>query len=253
MTTTKTKPTAQNGKPEAHPLAEAIKHEEEIRELAEMIWAEADEVNVTPNLLRELRSLLRAPIPTGFIEHVGEVPGKPYASTGVRSVQVQMDRLDNVLGAHNWGYRATYSDDGKRCYVKAWVGTEDSPVFWRDSWGGVKSGSTEGNVFKGSFTNAAKPAFARLGPAWEVYVGAADFDPDTDASAAKAQDGPAENSPERPLKPKKAEALSKIIGEAGLSEHLPNKLRSFGKKELTDLTVEQGLELYEWAQGGKDG
>lgn len=198
---------ASNGKPNGEPtpeqkLAQAIEHEEAIRVEAEAIWDRfrddledgkirvigGEALGISAALLRELRPLLRRSIPSGFIEHVGEVSGKPYESTGVKSVQVQMDRLDNVLGPENWGYRATYEADGKLCYVVAWIGPNDAPLVIRDSWGGVRAGSGEGNIRKGAFTNAAKLAFARLGPAWEVYVGAADFDPDTDKAAAEAQE-----------------------------------------------------------------
>lgn len=241
--------TANGGTPS--PLAAAIAYEEAIREEAEAIWTadeNAGDPSVEAFIFRQLRPLLRRPIPTGFIEHVGEVTGKPYASDGVRSVQVQIDRLDNVLGPHNWGYEANHHSDGKRCYVKAWVGQASDPLFVRDSWGGMNRGSTEGNLFKGSFTNAAKLAFARLGPGWEVYVGAADFDPDTDEAAAKAQEGADDQPTEQKLTPEQAEKLQAIVEAAGLKDHLEMKLRQFGASKLTDLTVEQGMALWEWTQ-----
>jgi hypothetical protein len=51
----------------------------------------------------------------------------------------------------------------------------------------VNRGSTQGNLRKGSFTNAAKQALARIGPAHEVYIGVTDHDPDVDEEAAKQQ------------------------------------------------------------------
>jgi hypothetical protein len=176
-----------NGRPvETDMLAAAITHEEAIRAEAEAIRGDASEL--TPALLRKLRPLLRKPIPSAFIQSVGVVKGKPYESTGIKSVQVQMDRLDNVLGSDWWGYTRTFHDDGRLCEVVAWVGSDpERPLVRRDSFGGVNQASTTGNLYKGSFTNAAKPCFARLGPGWEVYVGATDFDPDTDAEAAQAQ------------------------------------------------------------------
>lgn len=242
---------ATNGQPPTNDIAEAIAHEEAIREEADAIWTKeewADHGDLNPWLFRELRPLLRKPIPAGFIEHVGEVTGKPYESTGVKSVQIQMDRLDNVLGPMNWGYEATHTEDGKRCHVVAWIGKKADPLFERDSWGGVNRGSTEGNIWKGSFTNAAKLAFARLGPGWEVYVGAADFDPDTDKDAAKVQtEAPAD--PTRKLPAEKVAKLEEAVTAAGLTDHLPMKLRSFGVESLSDLTVEQGISVYEWCQG----
>lgn len=248
--TTKEAPANGQVSTEVQQLQEAIAHEEQIREEAEAIWAKdewADNSDLNPWLFRELRPLLRKPIPPGFIEHVGKVEGKPYESTGVRSVQVQMDRLDNVLGPHNWGYRPEHTENGKRCHVIAWVGSEKDPMFVRGSWGGVNRGSSEGNIWKGSFTNAAKLAFARLGPGWEVYVGAADFDPDTDEDAATAQDAPAATpDPSRKLPAEKVAKLDEAVTAAGLKDHLPMKLRSFGVESLADLTVEQGITVYEW-------
>lgn len=235
-------------------LAEAIAHEQSIADEATAIWSKDEWADSDMNrwLYAELRPLLRRQIPKGFIEHVGKVEGKPYESTGVKSVQVQMDRLDNVLGADAWGYEATYSEGGKLCHVRAWIGAKDAPLIERDSYGGVARGSSLGNVYKGSFTNAAKLAFARLGPGWEVYVGAADFDPDTDKDAAEAQakEKAGESEQTRKLPPEKIATLAEAIDKAGLSEHLGTKLRGFGISSLDDATVEQGISLWEWAQGG---
>lgn len=245
-----------NGKTEQGTLAEAIAYEQAIADEANAIWdrdEHAELLQIDCRLLRELRPLLRRQIPHGFIEHVGEVTGKPYESTGVRSVQVQMDRLDNVLGPENWGYEATYSNDGKRCYVRAWVGTKDAPLYTRDSWGGVNRGSTEGNIWKGSFTNAAKLALARLGPAWEVYVGAADFDPDTDKDAAEQQGkSNGEKAEAKPIGKERGERLEKIVADASLSDHLPAKLRALGIKSLDKATEAQGMAVYEWASDAAD-
>lgn len=255
--------TKQNGKPpepERNEIAEAIAYEEEIRQRAETIWDEKDDwENLTPDLFRQLRPLLREPIHQGFIQKVGQVTGKPYESTGIRSVQVQMDRLDNVLGPHNWGYRAEYRDDGKLCHVTAWVGDKDpssSPIV-RDSWGGVNRGSTDGNIWKGSFTNAAKLAFARLGPGWEVYVGAADFDPDTDEDAAAVQEAVEPAPPVPGIAPESLlmlrERFDNLIGED--KEKLKQfkvKLGSLGVSArsrdtaLASLTPAQAIDLDEW-------
>ncbi len=249
-------PTHANGDGVASALAEAIQYEQRIADEASALWDSegwAFSGKLDRAKLAELRALLRRPIPRGFIEHVGVVTGKPYESSGIRSVQVQMDRLDNVLGPDGWGYQAKFSEDGKLCHVRAWVGYQAQPLYERDSYGGVKQGSSLGNVYKGSFTNAAKLAFARLGPGWEVYVGAADFDPDTDKAAAEAQAGAGEPT-KRKLPEEKVAPLAAAVEKAGLSEHLDTKLRGFGAKKLEDLTVEQAVSLYEWTQGGgKDG
>lgn len=233
---------------EKDPLVAAIEYEQKILADANEAWG--DDVHITPALYVTLRALARKPIPPGFIEHVGAVTGKPYESTGVKSVQVQMDRLDNVFRSF-WGYQRTFTENGTLCEVVAWIGpNENEPYVRRDSFGGVDRGSTKGNVYKGSFTNAAKPAFARLGPGWEVYVGAADFDPDTDKAAAEQQGAESPSADKsRPLPAEKVEPLLKVVEAAGLTDQLPMKLRAFGVKKAEDLTVEQALGVHEWAQG----
>lgn len=178
-------------------LADAIAYEESIAEEARGAWAEWREENgdspyLTASLLNTLLPLLRRPIPAGFIKYVPKLEkGKPYESTGVSNVQVQINRMDNVLGPINWGWTEDYQNNGQLCRVTVWVGEpeggEGPPLLQRSSYGGVDRGSTTGNVYKGSFTNAAKRALAMVGPGNEVYLGAADFDPDTDEDAANEQ------------------------------------------------------------------
>lgn len=150
---------------------------------------------------------LQMPIPPAYIETVGRVTGKPYESTGIRSVQVQIDRMNNVLTPLWWWYQTDYEAQGQLCTVTVFVGDpsaspvevsrfgSERPEFvdpgvltWRSSRGGVDRGSTTGNVYKGSFTNAAKLAFARLGVGHEIYLGSSDFDPDVDSDAAKGDE-----------------------------------------------------------------
>lgn len=170
-----------NGSDPVDPLAAAMQSEEAIAAEAAEIRGESGEL--TAELFNRLWPLLRRPIPAAFIQTVGKVSGKPYESTGIRSVQVQIDRMNNVLGPLNWNYSDEYEQDGKLAKVTVRVLFGDEEIT-RSARGGVNQGSTLGNIYKGSFTNAAKLAFARLGPGHEVYLGAADLDPDTDAAAA---------------------------------------------------------------------
>lgn len=249
-----------NGTPAApDPLIEAIAYEEQIAEDAAEIRGDAKEL--TPELFMELRPLLRKPIPSAFIVTTGKVEGKPYPSTGVKSLQVLTDRMDNVLTPFWWRYDVEYvgpegidargvPNAGRLAEVTVYVGSDhDKPLIVKRSRGGVNQASTIGNLFKGSETNAAKRAFAAIGPAWEVYVGAADFDPDVDPDAAKAQakTGGEEAAP-RKLPAEKVETLQKAITEAGLDPFLEMKLRSFGAAAISDLTVEQGVAIWEWVQ-----
>ena len=91
---------------------------------------------LTPELFARLLPLLREPIPAGFIKTVGKVEGKPYESTGIRSVQVQIDRMDSVLSPLWWREDVEYFEQGKLAKVTVEVGMPDAPMFRRSSYGG---------------------------------------------------------------------------------------------------------------------
>jgi len=169
-------------------MAEAVRYEQTIAEEAAQIRGES--TVLTPDLFLRLYPLLCRPIPQGFIQRVPPTKGKPYPSTGIRSVQVQIDRMNNVLTPLWWWDSAEHEDAGKLCTVTVSVGLRaDTPLVLAStsSKGGVGQASNAGNLYKGSYTNAAKLAFARLGVGHEVYVGATDFDPDVDRDLAEAQ------------------------------------------------------------------
>lgn len=174
--------------PEEALLREAIEHEQAIADRARGVWDDSEELS--PLLLERLYPLLAEPIPEAFIVRSPAGAGKPYESTGIKSVQVQIDRMNNVLGPAWWHDKASWNDDGTVCWVKVYIGRigdEHPPLAIRHAVGGVDRGNTRGNLYKGSYTNAAKPAFARLGPGHEIYIGAADFDPDVNPQAAEEQ------------------------------------------------------------------
>ena len=190
MPAVKDKQSTQNGAAEKlDPLTEAILFEQEITQIAEGIRGE--ETVLTPALLSKLLPLLRKPIPQGFIVTTEATKGKPYKSTGIKSLQVQVNRLDNVLGPMNWSWLTTWEQEGRLAEVVAhiWQGHDEDRIalVTRRARGGVNQASTTGNLYKGSETNAAKLCLARLGVGWEVYVGATDFDPDVDPDAAEQQ------------------------------------------------------------------
>lgn len=238
----------QKNEPDA--LAQAMGYEEGIAD--EAATTRGEEQSLTPELFMALRKLLRKPIPPAYIEQIPALDkGKPYESTGVRSVQVQIDRMDNVLTPLWWNYgEPDYSSDAKVCKVTVTVDVAGYPLI-RSSYGGVQAGSGEGNIRKGAFTNAAKLAIARIGPGWEIYVGAPDLDPDVNKAVAEQQGAASSPEPEsQKLSEERAVRLMEIVKMGGLEETLPAKLRSFGAKKLTDLTTEQAVGLYEWTQGG---
>lgn len=174
-------------------LADAIASEQQIAQEAAAIREKSDDQALTPALFLELYPLLCKPIPAGFIQKIGATKGKPYISTGIRSVQVQIDRMNNVLTPLWWRDMVEYEDGGKLATVTVIVGDYQrpdlEPLVIRSSRGGVGQGSGIGNIYKGSYTNAAKLAFARLGPGHEVYLGAADLDPDVNQEVADQSSG----------------------------------------------------------------
>lgn len=186
---TATAKTEQNGNGKVDPLTEAILYEQQIAEEAAGIREDA--TTITPELLAQLLPLLRKPIPKGFIVTTPSGPGKPYESTGIKSMQVQINRLDNVLLPFNWSWHTAYDQEGKLAEVMAtiWQGHDEDRIslVTRHARGGMNQASTLGNLYKGSETNAAKLCFARLGPGHEVYVGATDYDPDVNEDAAGEQ------------------------------------------------------------------
>jgi hypothetical protein len=211
-------------RPAMSPAEQAIVYEASIAEEAARIKGDAGYLNA--ELLAKLFPLLMKAIPSAYIEHVGAVKGKPYESTGVRSVQVQIDRLNNVLGPGNWRDNYTYEDEGRICHVAITVlgdfleNGEREILVTRSSYGGVDHASTRGNFYKGSYTNAAKVAIARLGPGHEIYVGVPDLDPDVSAEMAKDASGAAEKEEPKAKKigAEEIEQLKKLWKQSGVDE-----------------------------------
>lgn len=232
-------------------LAAAIESEAGLAQRAAEIRGDATELD--RELFLKLAPLMREKIPEGFVSEVTAGEGKPYPSKGVRSLQVQIDRMDAIWTPLWWGWNTEWIEP-QLAEVMVWVGDVDpaNAMVRRFARGGMNRGSTVGNHYKGTETNAAKLAFARLGVGHEIYLGAADFDPDTDEDAAKAQEQLPLGEPSdstRKLPADKIEPLERAIKAAGLEDHLPMKLRSFGVESLKDLTVDQAVSVYEWAQG----
>jgi hypothetical protein len=190
---------------EATKLAEAIASEAIIADEAAKLREGAGEL--TAELFMALYPLLCKPIPSAFIESISATKGKPYESTGVRSVQVQIDRMNNVLTPLWWWDEAEYEDGGKLAKVTVFVGNPGAPMLHRSSRGGVSQGTGAGNIYKGSYTNAAKVAFARVGVGHEVYLGAADLDPDVNAEVANEPTKTAEKQPVSEIGPGIAQKL----------------------------------------------
>lgn len=253
--TAKTQTKAEENGTAPNPLAEAMASEQAIE--AEAIEIRGDATELDGELYLKLWPLLKRPIPKAFIVTTEATKGKPYPSTGVKSLQVLIDRMNNVLTPLWWWYSVDYLGEGAEAGTLAEVtvyvgrrGHADKPghvLTMATSRGGVNQASTIGNRYKGSETNAAKRAFAQIGPGHEVYLGATDHDPDTDPDAAKQQEssGKAADTA-KPIGKERADKLAEIVEKAGLTGHLPAKLRSFGIKSLADASEPQGLAVVEW-------
>jgi hypothetical protein len=229
-------------------LEEAIAYEQGIA--TEAASLRGDEVVVTAALLVKLWPLLRRPIPKGFIKAVGVVKGKPYDSTGVSSVQVQIERMDNVLGPLGWDDITQYTNEGRLAHVQVRILGESGVVLvQRESWGGVDRASTEGNLRKGSYTNAAKVAFARIGPGHEVYLGATDLDPDVHEGAAAEQVKPSrlthadEGSPRLLTAEEREKVMLAVEGAGYAADGVEMLLAAVGASDPASLTVVHAFEL----------
>ena len=235
-------------------LAEAIESEKDIATRAKGI--RNGSADLTRELFLELWPLLREPIPEGFLSTVPKQTGKPYDSTGITSVQVQITRMDNVLTPLWWWDKVEYHDEGCLARVRVGVnGYGEKPLYAREAWGGVDRGSTKGNIYKGSYTNAAKPAFARIGPGWEVYVGATDLDPDVSAQAAKAAakaSRSSEPSGPRLLTDDEREKVLVTIEQAGGgADRVALLLGAVGVEDAAELTTAHAFELRKLLDEGK--
>jgi hypothetical protein len=235
MATAQSKPTNAQPQPadERASLVAALASEADLAARAAEIRGDAVELDAA--LFLKLYPLLCEPIPSGFIKSVESGPGKPYDSTGIRSVQVQVDRMNNVLTPLWWSQEVKHEQEGKLCHYTVVVHGSNSVGFLvrRTATGGVGQGNTLGNIYKGSATNAGKRAFALLGPGHEVYVGAPDQDPDTDDDAAKAQTIlPAPKDPDQGLTAQQRERVEAAL--AAVDEKTRNLI-------LTAAGVEDGI------------
>lgn len=242
---------AKSPEPMADDFAAALAVEAEIASQAAEIRDGAGKL--TKSLFDKLYPLLTKPIPSAFIQTVGSGTGKPYESTGIRSVQVQIDRMNNVLSPAWWWWDEGYEDNGKLAQVIVYVGNGPGDVLaHRSSRGGVDRGSTVGNLYKGSFTNAAKLAIARIGPGHEVYLGAADLDPDVNATVAKQAGGGQIGPIIRPMI-ERAEKLPTAWGALGMAaSHVAEmdlgdcSTVAAATKALGKLTFEQAERVEVW-------
>lgn len=151
---------------------------------------------MTGPLYDALEPLLFKPTPPVYIEHRPKGEGNPYPTTGLKSTQIQVDRMNDVLGRRHWRTLLFYSQNGTLCKAVVIVGNdlhwarldehgellpytvvdagdtkeirEADIVALHEGWGGWKSNKL-GDTFKSAETNALKRVLARFGPGADVY------------------------------------------------------------------------------------
>lgn len=203
---------------EEDPVQAVLDRYTSYRAEAEAIKSEKDyKGTLTSAMFTALQTLLYKPTDPAYIQHSkakseGNPTGLPYATTGVRSMQYQFDRFNDVLGAQHWRTLLHFDKDGTVCKCVGLVGNdlqwarlddtgrlipftvlpgERTQVETADiiaqveGWGGHK-GPTTGLSYKGSETNATKRCLAKLGPAADMYR--VDYDLDTLAAMGVIQE-----------------------------------------------------------------
>lgn len=193
-------PAEANGNGAQPEEARYLEHQD-LSESAEQIRKQQNYQGVmTGSLLRALEELLYSPIPPRFIEETPPGDGHPFPMTGIKSVQVQLDRLTAVLGMEHYRVLLHYRDNGVICKSMVVVGndlqwcrldeqgqlipftvlapgTESKQAIVKEAevlkvvegMGGWKRGTNPGDTWKGAETNGLKRVIARLGPGAEVY------------------------------------------------------------------------------------
>lgn len=155
------------------------------QQAADIRKTHAYEGSMTAALLSALGGLLYEAMPDAYIEFSPPTQGKPYPSTGIRSVQPQVDHMNAVLGAAHWRALLHFQDGGALCKTVVIIGDDlarasldehgrlqagDAHVVAvQEGWGGVKRGNTTGDLMKGATTNALKRTLAAFGPGANVY------------------------------------------------------------------------------------
>lgn len=222
--------------------------------------AEWDGILTKPQL-RKLYPLLSEPVPQHYVEFTPKTEGKPYDSTGLRSVQVQIDRLNDVVGPSCWRSlihytqggmvarahvvlgndleRASLDENGELMVARTSPrglikGPEADVVAHVEGYGGHKRGSAPGDIYKGSETNALKRVIARLGPGREVYTLDADDDIQLSTQGEYQQPRPQRQPPAR-----QAQAEPKKDPDVELAELLAKDDTLKGKRQ----TIHEGMKV----------
>lgn len=232
---------------------------------AAIFEAEGYDGTLTVKLFRRLGPLLREPINPRDIVTTGPADrGKPMVTTGIRSVQVQVDRLSQVLGDAHYRLIPHHTPDGQRCRMHVVIGNDlqwcrvdaagelqpytllegtvggdgiapyagvkyAEVIAHADGWGGHARGSAPGDIWKGSETNAGKRVIARVGPGNHVY--ALDFEDDP-------QDG--RTPPKQRAKAKTADAQATENAAAQAASGEPEATPEQHEAAIAAILAEEG-------------
>lgn len=217
-----------------------------------------------------LEGLLFEPIDPRYIKTLPPIQGKPYESTGIRTAQVQVDRLNAVLGGPHWRKLLHYEDGGGTCHAHVIVGNnlghatldalggllqgDADLLVHRSGWGGHARAKDAGDRRKGAETNALKRTIAQVGPGHEVYC--LDFDEDANPTARDYSqiDGPAAAA-ELPAGDPVVELASLVESEpdlAALRKETDDGMRIYGLSVDDRLARLKGHPSQEGLEGLRD-
>lgn len=145
---------------------------------------------MTAPLVRQLARIGRqTATPERFIKTTGPVTGKPYDSTGLASIQPQVEMANAIYGEPHWRWWPVPSADNDGTYsVTLLIGndlhhiqqvTVDGEIRAQSDTcevliahtllGSNPNGSTPANKMKGALTNAGKRLLATVGCCGDVY------------------------------------------------------------------------------------
>jgi len=159
---------------------------------------------LTGPMVRQLARLARqTPTPERLVKTSPPVTGKPYASTGLTSLQPQIEMANAIYGEAHWRWWIEPSADTDGTYLVTLLignhlhdiveitgegemrasGPDTEVLVSHTLLGSNPNGSNPANKMKGALTNAGKRLLATVGCCGDVYRFDGDGDPDDPAAA----------------------------------------------------------------------
>lgn len=269
-----TEPDSEEGPPESPeeqaPRVDSLDFSKLRDEAAKIKVGKGYRGKLTMPILSALEGLLNTPIPESYLEFSPKTEGKPYESTGLKAMQVQVDILNAVLGSGHWRLLTFYKSEhiahcwliiGNDVHGTAKLSDDGESVepngakilTSRDGWGGVKRSNHEGDGKKGSQTNAGKRAIAQVGPGSNVYR--LDYDEDLiDGVAPAGESAHAQGSrSDSRAQPRESSAGRKAQSKQTPEKELAELLATDDDLKDLRLEAEKGMGLLDFSVGKRLG